>query len=314
MIIKEEPEDFVVEEITNRNFIDDGKLLAYKATKRNLTTVEMLKRLANANKLAQSNLGYAGLKDRRAVTAQYITAPKELKPVKDVTLELVGHTNEPLRLGDLEANKFSILIKEVMAVRDNAVPNYFGDQRFSHGNLESGLYLVKKDYEHAVAKLSEQYPAIKEALTRRVSPLEALKKVPFPVLLLYAHSVQSFLWNEVVSAWVKDLYAEADSAIYTHGELLFPKTLPDLNVPLVGPTEELGLWEDYYDVLLSKLGITKNDFYNRSYPQLTLEGGNRKLRADIRQKSIKKQDSKVLLKLTLGPGSYATTCIKAWFS
>src|SRR5690606_30345126 len=111
----------------------------------------------------RSEIGMAGLKDRRAVTRQYVSVPAHresrlagLETEKIHVLKVVRHGNK-LKTAHLRGNRFSILLRDVaegaeeraaqIAKRVSAVgfPNYFGDQRIGQadGNLELGAALLK---------------------------------------------------------------------------------------------------------------------------------------------------------------------------
>ncbi len=305
--IKTEPEDFRVEEAPSRIWKDVGKYVVYRATKRDMTTTELVQRLASRNGLPQRAIRYAGLKDKRAVTSQYITAPKELSAPEGIALEHAGFTDEPLHLGELEANRFTIVAREVKGVHDVAVPNYFGDQRFSEHNVELGLALLKKDYKTVAATITGQ------PVEDVSSALRALQHANQRILLLYLHAVQSWLWNRAVSAWVAE-HGSMHTAKWRHGTLRFPKELPDLQVPLPGAAQPLGDWEQQYIPLLDEAGLRMQDFRITALPHLTQEGELRALRMDIRKKRLERDGDTVTVHLTLGPGCYATVCLAAWLS
>ena len=317
MRIKDSPSDFVVQEIPSRAFSEEGKYFVYKATKTDLTTHEMVKRLAQQNNLLAKQIRYAGTKDRRAITTQYLTAPQALKNQDElIQLELVGRANDHLGLGDLQANEFLITVYDVQTTHEVAIPNYFGEQRFSSDNKEIGVLLLTGEFLAAAHRLQDQFPVIKEHLREKPNDaVSALRQAPLKILLLYVHSVQSWLYNQAVSAYVKDCYDEYREVPYSQGVLRFPyKPLPDKQVPLVGAVNELGAWERYYQPLLDKLGLGQHNFMVRQFPQLTQEGTNRALQADVRAQEVQLKDQTATVKLTLGPGCYATIALKGLLS
>lgn len=314
MRIKTVPEDFFVHEIPKRSFSEEGELFVYRATKRDRTTQDMVSALSRLNGVQPRDIRYAGLKDRRAITTQLLSSPKALtKSPDDVKLKLIGKTDEHLHLGDLKANAFRIVVRDVTEVRDVAIPNYFGDQRFSTENVERGLMLVKGDFFGLAHLLAKEHPSVRRRVEQDpTGAVQALQAFPFRILLLYVHAVQSWLFNEAVSAWVADNNTTVHTAQYRHGVLRFPKTLPDKHVPLIGAVSELGEWEKYYAPLLTKAGITQQSFLVRAFPTLTQEGDVRSLRADVREKSLKQDSNSVVAEFVLGPGCYATVCLAGW--
>ena len=313
MKIKKTPNDFLVEEIPLRDWKQEGKYFVYQATKTDLTTHEMIKRLANDNQLSPKQLRYAGAKDRRAKTTQYITSPQKIVSKDPATsLQHVGYTDEPLRLGELQANKFTLHVYDVQEVRDVHIPNYFGEQRFSQENVQIGVQLLQGDFLTAANTLREQYRVIDEHLQEKPKDaVSALRQAPLKILLLYVHSVQSYLYNQAVSSYVQDNYKEYAEVTYSQGVLRYPhEELPDKQVPLVGAVNALGEWEKYYQPLLEELGLTQRNFLVRAFPQLTQEGVDRSLRADIQEQDIQLEETTARVQLTLGPGCYATIALK----
>ena len=119
-----------------------------------------------------NRIGFAGLKDTHARTAQYFsvettTPEKGVFKEKNVESELVGFLDKPLRTGELKGNSFIITVrdlknKDVETVERNApsvsegIPNYFDSQRF--GSLKGVTGFIAKDiltgnFEEAVKKV-----------------------------------------------------------------------------------------------------------------------------------------------------------------
>lgn len=140
-------EDFIVEEEAIK-FSNQGNFLALKIKKQNCDTWELIDRVAKFLGIYSSEIGYAGLKDKNATTIQYITIPKkyskEIEKFHSKKIEIVGSNlhNKKLNIGDLEANRFKINLKNVSLedlyhiekllkiVAKDGMPNYFGYQRF----------------------------------------------------------------------------------------------------------------------------------------------------------------------------------------
>lgn len=140
-------EDFIVEEQPIK-FSGAGSFLVLKIKKENCDTWELIDRLAKFLNVFSNEIGYAGLKDKRATTTQYITIPKkyskEIKLFKNKKIEILDTFlhNEKLNIGDLEGNRFKINLHNVEVADINHIqkiiklivkegmPNYFGYQRF----------------------------------------------------------------------------------------------------------------------------------------------------------------------------------------
>lgn len=152
---KQSPEDFQVDELFTGEFSGEGEHILLKIEKKGLNTEEVVKALARLINKPAKLISYAGLKDRQALTTQWLSvhAPGE-------TIEGIGEINEPnwrviasarhnkkLRPGFLSGNQFKIrlqavsnpddLIDRLERIKTTGVPNYFGEQRFGReaGNL-----------------------------------------------------------------------------------------------------------------------------------------------------------------------------------
>ena len=80
--IKATPEDFVVEEIATESATGQGEHLQLWIEKRGHATTDIVQRLCRWANVAPVAIGYAGLKDKQAVTRQRFTVhlPKRVSP------------------------------------------------------------------------------------------------------------------------------------------------------------------------------------------------------------------------------------------
>jgi tRNA pseudouridine13 synthase len=144
-----EPEDFQVDEIPLYAFSGEGEHLYVRLRKRLFTTRDAVTALARASGVPQSEIGTAGMKDKHAVTTQWMSLPaRRAKPLEGWELpeglsvvESTRHGNK-LRTGHLKGNEFRIRLAGVsqdaasraeaivLRLRENGLPNYFGAQRF----------------------------------------------------------------------------------------------------------------------------------------------------------------------------------------
>ena len=168
--IREQPEDFFVEEIPLYSPCGEGDHLYLLVEKRRLTTYDLLRELSSALDCKERDLGYAGLKDAQAVTRQTISVPLR-KPDDVKGLDIPGvrllsaklHTNK-LRVGHLAGNNFRIRIHHPVAesmeraetvlgvLQDLGVPNRYGSQRYGVlGNSHLiGRAILQGAYQDAV--------------------------------------------------------------------------------------------------------------------------------------------------------------------
>lgn len=166
--IRTTPEDFRVEEIDAFEPAGEGEHLLLTIEKRGLNTVAVARCLAEWAGLPEVAIGYAGMKDRHAVTRQRFSVhlPKRVAP--DMAslqhfdpgsasgsylrvLDAAWH-NRKLPRGALAGNRFVLVLREVQGERvaidarlaqiaAGGLPNWFGEQRFGRegGNIAAAL-------------------------------------------------------------------------------------------------------------------------------------------------------------------------------
>jgi tRNA pseudouridine13 synthase len=154
-VLREEPEDFVVEEDLGFAPAGSGAHLLLKVRKRNANTQWVARELARAAGCRPREVGYAGLKDRRAVAVQWFSVPRSrastdwqrVRSADFEVLEAHPHTRK-LPRGALAGNTFAVRIAapggdgaalaaliapRLVQIARCGVPNYFGPQRFGRG-------------------------------------------------------------------------------------------------------------------------------------------------------------------------------------
>jgi tRNA pseudouridine13 synthase len=169
-VIKQTPDDFLVEELPLYLPSGTGEHLYLLLEKTGLTTHDLLRQLARQLNIRERDIGYAGLKDARATTRQYVSLPGGILQ-QALTLEIPGvrilsaerHGNK-LRLGHLAGNRFRIRIREVgedaeekaldvlQVLQALGVPNLFGEQRYGvlgNSHLIGGALLRNNHREAA---------------------------------------------------------------------------------------------------------------------------------------------------------------------
>ncbi len=195
-------EDFFVEEIPLFEASGEGGHTYVQIEKCDRTTEGVAHELARAAGVKPRDVGYAGRKDRNAVTRQWFSLP-DLDPAAAEGFEISGvqvlaakRHGHKLRTGQLKGNRFEIVVREVseelgrsaesklQQMIELGMPNRFGDQRFgrSGDNAEQGLALLrgerssKKDRRAARFLLSALQSAVFNAvLERRPWPLGQLQ-------------------------------------------------------------------------------------------------------------------------------------------
>lgn len=169
-VLRTTADDFRVDEIPVE-VGSGGAYLICRLVKKDWELQHAVKELAKRLGISHRRIGWGGTKDRHAVTSQLISlyniTPEQAGNVrlKDITIEVLGHSQHPLSLGSLKGNRFGIVIRglegdditdQVEAVTGTAadgLPNYYGIQRF--GVIRPlthliGEYILKGDFESAV--------------------------------------------------------------------------------------------------------------------------------------------------------------------
>ncbi len=164
--VRTTPEDFFVEELPAFDASGEGEHLLLTIEKRGMNTAFAAQRIAAWAGVAESAIGYAGMKDRHALTRQRFSvhlpgceAPDIATLGTDVpgsdsgqSLRVIAANRHARKLqrGALRGNKFALTLREVVGdhaaieqrladVEEHGFPNFFGEQRFGHGggNLEA---------------------------------------------------------------------------------------------------------------------------------------------------------------------------------
>ena len=200
-VIKQEPEDFEVEEIPAYEPSGSGEFLYLWVEKRDMGAEYFARQIAQRLGITVGEGGTAGLKDRRAVTRQMVSVPErcedrlaQLEGDGIRVLRVSRHGNK-LRPGHLHGNRFRILIRGVVSdaterlgpivdqLRKEGIPNFYGPQRFG------------RDGETLRLGLEMMQGAEGGSRPRRVNPF--LRK-------LALSAVQSALFNRYLSQRLRD--------------------------------------------------------------------------------------------------------------
>jgi tRNA pseudouridine13 synthase len=160
---------------------DQGNFTIAEVSCRNWETHTLVHEIANRLHMSQKRISFAGTKDKRAWTTQLMSfdhvSPEQLSNlcIKDVSIEHIYQSNVPVRIGDLQGNRFEIIIRNlretVTSEQINALlspfqtwggfPNFYGIQRFG----------VIRPITHRVGHLIIQGDFEKAALTYIAHPM-----------------------------------------------------------------------------------------------------------------------------------------------
>ena len=231
-IMRFEPEDFIVEEIPLYNPTGVGTHTFFAIRKRNLTTFEAIKHIAGVLNVNPNDIGYAGLKDKNALTTQILSVHK-ITPEQVLEIDLsdieilwaVSHGHK-LRVGHLRGNRFEITLRDIPLIhyreiekrmirfQSEGVPNRFGNQRF--GNNQDthliGKALVKKDWKTLVKYIRTDSSRQKTEKTEEgifqddtVKIDKVISSIPHRMRKLYLSAYQAYLFNRVMEMRIPDL-------------------------------------------------------------------------------------------------------------
>ncbi|MDO8741445.1 MAG: tRNA pseudouridine(13) synthase TruD [Candidatus Woesearchaeota archaeon] len=335
--IKQIPEDFAVKEISNIKLKEKGSHGVFLLKKRNCSTPEAIELISHSLNIKNKEIGYAGNKDKEAITEQIVSIKifndaffekiNNLK-IKNIELKFLGYSDQPISLGDLEGNSFEIIIrnldkkeinvflKNTKMIKSNKlkIPNYYGEQRFSKNNIEIGKLILKNKIKEAIELIIENDGFLKEKINgflenNKNNYNAALKIIPKRVLRLYIHSYQSFLWNDIVSVFLKNY-----------------KNKKNLKIPLIGFGLDLDAVKNpklkkIIKKTLEAEKINPRDFVLKFLPELSSEGGLRNLFIKIKgfkiikkeKDELNKNKEKITIKFSLQKGSYATVAVDFLF-
>lgn len=218
-------EDFIVTELPLQLPSGEGEHIWLEVEKNGANTAFVAQQLAEAAGAQERDVGYAGLKDRYAVTRQWfsIYLPKgetpdltQLQHPEYKVLHQSRHVKK-LRPGDLQGNRFRIVLRGVSGDRDaieanlkaiaaQGVPNYFGAQRFGFdgGNVTLGLAMLTREIRVRNPKKKSIY-------------LSAVRSFVFNEVL--AQRIQQGLWSKTLPGDVLDEAGRPTGPLWGRGRV-----------------------------------------------------------------------------------------------
>jgi len=231
-VLRASPEDFEVEEILGFAASGEGPHALLRVRKRGANTEWVARELARAAGCKPFEVGFAGLKDRNAVTTQHFTVPRGKRVAEEFTgltgegyevLAAAAHQRK-LPRGALEGNRFAITVRaldcdaavlqERMArIGAGGAPNYFGPQRFGRdaGNLAQVLSLA--------AQLARGERPRSRDRSAQGFMLSAARSVIFNAIL--AERITSNTWSSLLAGDVANLDGRGS---------VFPVEAPDADL------------------------------------------------------------------------------------
>ncbi len=314
--IRSRPEDFVVEEIPRVLPEGEGSHLWLWVEKRSANTDWVARELARACGCSPRDVGFAGLKDRHAITRQWFSVPIQDTTRADLEstqidgvkiLQSLNHSRK-LKRGTLNGNRFYLKIREfkgnaaqtdirLQQIRTNGVPNYFGPQRFGHRgqNVEKGFSLLSRGARLQRNKKSIYLSAIRSFLFNQV----------------LAERVRQGVWNSIIPG---------ELVMLNGTQSIFPCEIIDgdieerckrLDIHPTGPMPGNNGPQPMADTLDFEQDLLQN------WPVLTevlikqgVQASRRALRLYPTELEWSFSDNEVILSFVLPPGAYATTVLR----
>ncbi|WP_010581622.1 tRNA pseudouridine(13) synthase TruD [Schlesneria paludicola] len=321
--LKDHPADFVVEEIPAYEPSGAGEHLYLWIEKHDLPHDVLLRRLSKTLEISPNDIGTAGIKDRRAITRQYVSVPAraaarvELLDSPELRVLRTGLHGNKLRTGHQRGNRFTITVREVNedadqravaiadVVRKIGIPNYYGEQRFGREGQTLSLGL--------------------DLLAGRATP----RDIPFSkrkfLLRLALSSVQSDLFNQALAARLSDgllqtvLLGDVMDVIESGGKFivddvareqarldegLLAVTGPMFGVKMLTPN---GVPAEREAMILEQSGLGSADFAN--YAQL-MSGARRPYLIRPGDLVVTPVEQGIQFELSLPAGTYATVLLR----
>ena len=309
--------DFQVDEIQTAEFSGDGEHLWLHIKKAGSNSQLVAQKIAEVLSVDKRNVSYAGLKDRHAVTTQWFSAqipgkasPESLELGEGVeVLEMQRH-HKKLRRGQLEGNRFSIIVRDVegdMGQFQNAfdivgaygVPNYFGEQRFGRdfGNLDKCLRMFERKYK----------PRNRDERGLLISTARS-----YLFNLVVSERIAKGLWSEIIPGDVMNLDGSQSVFVPDHidKELRQRMSSGDVHItgPLYGVAESMVL--DQAKKLEQEV-FTQNPKYTEGLLKLKVKAARRSIRLIPKEMNFEWLDTKTLrLEFSLPAGAYATSVLR----
>jgi tRNA pseudouridine13 synthase len=320
-LLKQEDQDFQVEEIPLYLPSGEGQHIYLLLRRRSLTTKEVVSNLQKLFEIHETDIGFAGLKDRNAVTTQWFSlslgANAKIEEVKEKiklnleALEILDaskHTNK-LKTAHLVGNKFKIVVKNVeknsfsiaKKIRDevlgSGIPNYYGPQRFGS----------KKD-NHIIGK--------QILLKQKKEKRRWVKKL---MLSAYqSHLFNTWLSNRILSKKFNSII-KGDLLQTITGQRPFPydedkehlKEFKEQIISYTGPIYGPKVSTPTDDALESEEKILETEEVNiEDFKNSKLPGARRLAHIYLNDINIEEVNEGLEFSFTLNKGSYATSLMR----
>jgi len=259
-VIRTRPEDFMVDEQFAFDFSGEGEHALIHIKKIDTNTDWLARQIAQIAGLKKVDVSYAGLKDRNAVTTQWFSVWLPGKPDPDWSLlnsdkvQVLNSCrhNRKLRRGSLRGNQFTLIVRQVEGdisdlehrmdiIRQNGVPNYFGEQRFGINgrNLEKAEIMFggkreKDRFKRSIYLSAARSAMFNDVLSQRVAMNKWSNGIEGDVMLLdnsHSYFLATEIDNDIIRR-LKEHDIHPSGPLWGRGELLSKDDVAQLEYKL----------------------------------------------------------------------------------
>ena len=317
--LRSRPEDFIVEEQLGYAASGDGEHVFLTISKRGRNTQEVARAIARLAAVRQMAVGYAGLKDRHALTTQHFTVqlPGREAPdwsaLEDGTLQVLGaeRHNRKIRRGSLQGNRFVIRVDQVEGDREIAeqrlrligtqgVPNYFGSQRF--GREGGNLVRVEEMFAGHGRKPGRE---------QRSLLLSAARAQLFNRVL--QARVENASWNQALDGDVMTLSGSQRQFMFDPQDATIGPRLAELDIHPTGPLcgrRSRSLEAQSHARRLEEQALAESVDWIDGLQRFGVDADRRALRLAVSDLDWRWEDAVLELRFALVSGAYATAVLR----
>jgi tRNA pseudouridine13 synthase len=311
-------EDFIVDEIPVYAPTGSGDHVFVRIEKRDATTMFAVTAIASALGIRDRDIGVAGMKDRHAVTTQWLSLPPPVTPERALAfahpnvriLEAIRHPHK-LRTGHLRGNRFRITVRGVtpdavarataildVLARPPGAPNWYGEQRFGRAgdNVERGREIL------ATGKLSRDRKLDRLLVSAVQSELFNRWLIDRIADGLYRTALAGDLLHKVSAGMFECTDPAIDTARIAGGEIV--PTGPMFGVDMRAPSGEAAAREAR---VLEGAGLTRESF---ATVRQIAEGTRRDAAIAVADVAVGGSDETLEVGFALPAGAYATAILR----
>lgn len=313
---KVEPEDFIVREWLGFEPDGEGDHMLLTVHKRGANTLWVAKQLARFANADGRDVGFAGLKDRQALTEQAYTVPSRGMPPEawlgfaGEGFEVIAATRQrrKLKRGAHKGNDFEIVLRDVKGdvsnlllrlqqLKDLGAPNYFGAQRFGHDehNLRMADDWLVQGHE------------IRDRVQRGFA-LSAARSLIFNAVL--QARIEQGTWNQLLPGDLANLNGSNSVFVVNEVDAALQQRCAEFDVHPTGPLWGAGeLRVNGHSAELERKIAGNYAALTTGLERVGLEQERRALRMWVRNFAWTLEDSRLILTFRLGRGAFATAVI-----